>query len=146
MEAMLAAFIFTFGALGLVKLVYGSAGYLSTASQITQAATLAADKLDYLTALEWDDPDLVGSGPGTTHTEATNIGPSGTAFAVGGDAISGFGTSEVWFARSWVVTDLAMNVNVATPTLKQIKVLVEWTDRATKRTRSISVIGARAAE
>ena len=134
-EVMVAMALFTVGVLGLLPLFYSSAQGLTVSSRITQGTAIAESRLADLMTRAFTDT-LLSAG---THPEgAKNIGSDGVATAGNFGAAAG---SDGWFARTWTVTDVAVNGNA----FKNIVVQVEWYDAPAHRTRKVAVVGGRGA-
>ena len=137
-EAMVASFVFTVGALGLLRLMYGSAQGITVAGKVTQATALAKSQLDVLTHLPYTNTSLA---VGTYKDGSNNLGPAGFAFDANGNATGAWGCSAAtfdgWFARSWTVTEPVAD------SLKIINVSVCWWDPSSKTARNVSVAGGK---
>lgn len=132
-EMMIAAMVFTVGALGLLRLIYSSAEGLGTASKVTYATTLCTSKLDQLMAEPFDSALL---NTGAHEDGPKNLGPYGTPFDPHSNDTGDFGAADGWFVRSWTVVEQSA-------AFKTINVEVAWTEPNSSTARTVNIVGAR---
>jgi prepilin-type N-terminal cleavage/methylation domain-containing protein len=143
-ESMISVAIFAVGVVGLVPLFYRSTEGITTSSRMVQATVLAESKLDELMRLPYASPllDISGS-PFSDGTQ--NIGPAGTPYTPTGAATAAYGEADGWFARSWTIEEKDYNLVAAGNDYKIIRVTVTWTDSGSKRQRTVTLAGGKAA-
>ncbi|MBN1961948.1 MAG: prepilin-type N-terminal cleavage/methylation domain-containing protein [Deltaproteobacteria bacterium] len=141
-EVVVAMFVFTFGALGLLRLLVSGSQGVATAGRMTQATVLAQSKLNELLGKQFTNADLTAG----NHIEpgGKNIGYGGTAYTPTGAATGDYGSADGWFARSWFVADQDVDTTAAGIEFKLITVTVSWTDLSFKNTvRTVRVVGGK---
>ena len=143
LEVMIAAAVFTVGALGLLQLMYGSLGGTGTSRKLTEATLLAQTKLDELLSFQFTAAAL---NAGTVSEGASNIGAAGTPYAADGTAAGAFGDPDGGYARSWVITDLDLNADVVGADYKQITVYVRWTDGTSGAAHEVALQGGKSSQ
>lgn len=138
-ELMVALGVFAVGALGLLRLTYGSIEGTGTASKLTHATALAQSKLDALMMLPFDATSLLAG----SYTETKNLGPGGTAYTTLGAATGDYGADDGWFERSWTIVDQDLNTAYVGNDFKVVTVTVRWYDAVAKRRREVALVGGR---
>ncbi len=149
-EAVIALIVLSVGVLSLQRMQLTTIRGNGDAQSITAASTLAADRVEKLTALPYADASLVdrnGDGAGgldnTTNATGTKVTADflSTVNASGNEVITNSGgtvpanTSK--FSVYWNVAD-----NSAVPGTKTIRVITVWGEGASKKTVVVNHVKA----
>ena len=112
-EVLIALVILAISLLALAGLMATTVRNNSFGGHVTEASTLAQDKLEEFRAMRWDDVQATPPGPET-------------------DPVSKIGSTGIVYTRNW---NVAQNGNI-----KTITITVNWNDRIDHSIRLVSAI------
>ena len=121
-EVLVAMAVFSLALLGLEKMHLTAIQVNATASRLTQATTLAQDKVERLMAMPYDDPmlaDTTATGSTTTYPNTGHPDPS---------------PPPQGYTITWEV-----DTDVPSPGLKTINIFVAWKNLNVSKTFSLSI-------
>lgn len=124
-ETMIAMVVLTVGILALYTMQTTSIRYNATANAITGSSTWAAEQIEQLLALDYNDPQLTDTDlNGTAGLDATGAAADGQATS-----------SDQRYSISWNIAD-QMNPNPNDPTIstvKAVRVIVQHSENGINR-------------
>jgi len=139
-EVMIALVVLTVGILSLQTMQITAIQGNATAQRLTTGSTWAADRVERLTSLDYNDPLLTDSNnngvAGLDDTQAGGVVQADRLFtqdAAGNDVVTASGAAVPAIAMPYSVY-WNVAVNAPTPNTRTIRIVTVWNDRGQNKT------------